>query len=126
MDKNVSLLGLRTVVYMVEELEKAKNWYANAFGLKPYYDSPYYVGFNVGGYELGLHPIEEAKGKDTGTVLHYWGVENVQKSYETLLTLGATKHEKPFDVEGGLTLASVYDPWENIIGIIYNPHFKLN
>ncbi|MBW2938848.1 VOC family protein [Aureisphaera sp. CAU 1614] len=125
MENSVALLGLRTVVYMVEELEKAKDWYAKAFNVNAYYDSPHYVGFNVCGYELGLHPTETSKGKDTGTVLHYWGVENVKESYAILLELGAKKHEEPFEVEGDLMLASVYDPWDNIIGIIYNPHFKL-
>jgi lactoylglutathione lyase len=125
MKKEKPLLGLRTIVYMVDELEKAKNWYSEAFNIQPYYDTPYYVGFNVQGYELGLHPKESNKDKDTGTTLTYWGVENLEKTYEDLLRLGATTHEKPNNVGGDINLASVYDPWGNIIGIIYNPHFKL-
>jgi lactoylglutathione lyase len=125
MDKSVSLLGLRTIVYMVDELEKAKNWYSKVFNVKPYYDTPYYVGFNIGGYELGLHPKEKITGKDNGTVLSYWGVENIQKSYKAMIEMGATKHEEPNTVGGDIELASVREPWGNIIGIIYNPHFKL-
>ncbi len=48
--------GLRTVVYHVEELEQARQWYTNVLGHGPYFDQPFYVGFNVGGYELGLSP----------------------------------------------------------------------
>jgi len=119
------MLGLRTVVYMVDDLEKAKEWYMKAFNAEPYYDTPYYVGFNIGGYELGLHPKENAKGTDNGTVLSYWGVQDVHKTYQNLIELGATKHEEPNNVGGEISLATVYDPWKNIIGIIYNPEFKL-
>ena len=49
------LQGLRTVVYGVPDLERAKDWYTEALGVKPYVDEPFYVGFNVGGYELALN-----------------------------------------------------------------------
>lgn len=126
MNKNESsMLGLRTVVYMVDDIQKAKEWYMKAFKSKPYYDTSYYVGFNIGGYELGLHPKEKFKETDNGTVLTYWGVDDIQKVYKSLIDLGATKHEEPNNVGGEITVASVYDPWKNIIGIIYNPEFKL-
>ena len=48
--------GLATAIYHVTDLEKAKGWYAKAFGQQPYFDQPFYVGFNIGGYELGLNP----------------------------------------------------------------------
>lgn len=122
---SVKLHGLRTVVYMVPDLAKAKEWYTAAFGINPYFDEPFYVGFNVGGYELGLHPAEAHTAATTtgGTV--YWGVDNVQQSFEELLAAGATALENPSDVGGDIMVAAVRDPWGNPIGIIYNPHFKL-
>ena len=48
------MLGLRTTVYKVDNLNDAKAWYTKAFEVKPYFDEPYYVGFNIQGYELGL------------------------------------------------------------------------
>lgn len=118
------MLGLRTTIYKVNDLEKAKVWYAKAFGIKPYFDEPFYVGFNIKGYELGLLP-EEHETSIGENVLSYWGVEDIQKTYKHLLNVGATNHEKPTNVGGELMVASVYDPWKNIIGIIYNPEFKL-
>ena len=125
MNNNPPMLGLRTVVYMVEDLEKAKEWYIKAFKTKPYYDTVYYVGFSIGGYELGLHPKEKTKVNGNANVLAYWGVEDIKKEYKALIDLGATKHEEPNNVGGEIVVASVYDPWNNIIGIIYNPEFKL-
>ena len=118
------MLGLRTTIYRVSDLIEAKSWYAKAFNVKPYFDEPFYVGFNIKGYELGLLPEEgqTAKGEN---VLSYWGVEDIYKVYQYLLSLGATTHEEPTNVGGELMVATVKDPWNNLIGIIYNPDFKL-
>lgn len=115
--------GLRTVVYMVEDLQKATEWYKDILGIEPYYDTEYYVGFNVGGYELGLHPQEQPMDKTTD-VYAYWGVDDIEEMYKTLLDKGAEELEKPMDVGGGIVLATVKDPWGNAFGIIHNPHFK--
>ncbi len=126
MTKNESLfLGLRTTCYMVDDLTKATEWYSKAFGVEPYFNEPFYVGFNVEGYELGLLPIEKLGNKKADSVLSYWGVEDIHKMFKHLTDLGATKHEEPTNVGGELMVASVLDPWQNIIGIIYNPEFKL-
>ena len=44
------MLGLRTTIYKVDDLAKAKEWYAKAFETQPYFDEPFYVGFNIQGY----------------------------------------------------------------------------
>ena len=119
-------LGLRTTIYIVSDLAKANEWYANAFGEQPYFDEPFYVGFNIGGYELGLMPEEEkSSAEKADSVLSYWGVEDINDTYQHLLSLGATTHEEPTDVGGGIMVATVKDPWQNIVGLIVNPHFKL-
>ncbi len=117
------LQGLRTVIYGVADLPRAKQWYAAAFGVQPYFDQAFYVGFNIGGYELGLDP-NAAVAVGAGVVA-YWGVENIQQEFDRLLQLGATSHSAVRDVGGDIQVASVVDPFGNILGIIYNPHFKL-
>jgi lactoylglutathione lyase len=119
-------LGLRTVAYKVDDIQKAKAWFAKAFEVEPYFDEPFYVGFNIGGYELGLQPEEKMTTPKTGNVEVYWGVEDIDAVYKMLLKNGATEHEAAQDVGSGIKVASVKDPWGNVIGIIFNPHFKLN
>jgi predicted enzyme related to lactoylglutathione lyase len=119
-----NFLGLRTVGYTVSDLTKAKEWYSNVLGVQPYFDEPFYVGYNVAGYELGLQPEEEQVTKGD-SVVTYWGVEDIDNTYKRLLELGATIHQEPMDVGGDIKVASVKDPWDNIFGVIYNPHFKL-
>ncbi|WP_257957507.1 VOC family protein [Parapedobacter tibetensis] len=119
------MLGLRTTIYKVGDIKKAKDWYAKAFKTEPYFEEPYYVGFNIGGYELGLQPEENPTTDKEESVVSYWGVEKIQEVYDRLIDLGATENEKPYNVGGELTTATVKDPFGNIIGLIHNPHFKL-
>lgn len=117
--------GLRTVVYMMPDLKAATQWYTDILGIEPYFNTPYYVGFNVGGFELGLHP--KADETTTGdNVFAYWGVEDVNATIEQLIKAGAIEHEKPTDVGDGIILAAIKDPWGNVFGVINNPHFKLS
>jgi predicted enzyme related to lactoylglutathione lyase len=114
--------GLRTTIYKVPDLNAAKAWYSKAFTITPYFDEPFYVGFNVGGFELGLHPDAPAT-NHPGGVLSYWAVDDVEKAYRHLLALGAKKHEEPKEVGGNIKVATVLDPFGNIFGLIFNPHF---
>lgn len=115
--------GLRTVVYRATDLDRTREWYSRALGIEPYFAQPYYVGFNVGGYELGLDPNAQA-GEGTGAIT-YWGVEDAEAELSHLLELGATPHLPIQDVGDGIRVASVVDPFGNILGIIENPHFSL-
>ena len=48
--------GLQTVMIHVDDMQKARQWYTDVLGVKPYFDEPFYIGFSVHGYELGIHP----------------------------------------------------------------------
>jgi lactoylglutathione lyase len=120
-----NILGLRTTIYKVGDMDKAKKWYAKAFERTPYFDQPFYVGFDICGYELGLQPEEKITKEKIESVVTYWGVNEIKKVYNNLIELGATENEKPYHVGGDLMTATVRDPWGNVIGIIYNPEFKL-
>lgn len=118
-------LGLRTTIYKVTNLEKAKKWYNAIFETEPYFDAPFYVGYNIQGYELGLHPGDEKPESKADSVLTYWGVEDVKTEYQRMIDLGAIGHEQPTNVGAEIVVASVKDPWGNVIGMIFNPEFQL-
>ena len=119
------LQGLRTAIYIVNDLEAAKAWYAGVLGFGPYFDEPFYVGFNVGGYELGLLPSEGDASPGIGGVQAYWGVPDAEAAFARLLAAGATAHEPVQDVGGGIRTGRVLDPFGNALGVIENPHFQL-
>jgi predicted enzyme related to lactoylglutathione lyase len=118
----MSILGLRTAIYHVPDLKRAKDWYTAAFGVKPYYDEPYYVGFNVGGFELGLDPDPGSKPGPGGSVA-YWGVQNIDAAFNQFVKAGGKPISVPRDVGGDIKVATVADPFGNLIGLIHNPHF---
>lgn len=116
--------GLRTIIYQVDDLAKAKDWYSRILGFAPYFDEPFYVGFNVGGYELGLDPDGEKVTKGNNAIV-YWGVANIENALEKLLEAGAEIESEIQEVGGGVKVATVKDPFKNVLGIIENPHFKI-
>jgi predicted enzyme related to lactoylglutathione lyase len=118
---NAMILGLRTAIYSTLDLAKGKEWYRKVLEREPYFDEPYYVGFSVGGFELGLIPDGEP---GLAGVQAYWGVTDAAAELARLVALDATVHEPVKDVGGGIKVASLRDPFGNLLGIIENPHFK--
>ena len=117
--------GLQTVVYGVSDIAMARDWYSKVLGHEPYFDQPsFYVGFNVGGYELGLDPNASPVSKASAGVVGYWGVEDIHSQYQRLLRLGAKEHSAVRDVGEGILVGTVLDPFGNIFGLIHNPHFQ--
>ena len=114
------LLGLRTAIYPAPDLPRAKRWYTDVLGQQPYFDEPFYVGFAVGGFELGLLP-DGKPGVDGARPL--WGVSDIEAVHARLLAHGATALEPVTDVGGGIRVAAVRDPFGNRLGLIQNPHF---
>jgi predicted enzyme related to lactoylglutathione lyase len=119
------LLGLRTVIYQVPDLAKAKDWYGRMFGIKPYFDEPFYVGYNVGGYELGLHPEGEGERAAAGGSTAYWGVKDLRATMQKLAADNVKVPRELQDVGDGILVATIEDPFGNHIGLIENPHFSL-
>ena len=116
---STELFGLRTVIYAVPDLGEAKAWWTGLLGYGPYFDQPFYVGFNVGGYELGLLPDA-----DPGDgALTYWGVADVGVAVAEAISRGATVHTPATEVGDEIVTATVRTPHGSIVGFIFNPHF---
>jgi predicted enzyme related to lactoylglutathione lyase len=108
---------LRTVIYNVPDLQKAKEWYIDLTGNQPYFEESFYIGFDFNGCELGLHPIDETVTKGNLTVSH-WAVDDIENCVKKLAGKGATVLYKVSDVGGGIKVATVIDPWGNAVGLI--------
>jgi catechol 2,3-dioxygenase-like lactoylglutathione lyase family enzyme len=114
-------LGLRTIVYPAPDLAASKAWWTEALGIEPYFDEPFYVGFNPGGYELGLNPAgDPAAGPST-----YWGVRDVTAEAERLIAQGAVVVAAVEEVGDGIKLGTFRSPGGDVFGLIENPVFKL-
>ena len=111
--------GIKTIVYPVKDIAKAKALFGRLAGAKPEMDQPYYVQYTVGGMQIGLDPNGHAQGF-TGPV-NYWYVDDIEQSLATLLEVGARRHMDVKNVGGGKLIASVTDPDGNVIGLAQNP-----
>ncbi len=109
-------LGLRTTVLPAPDLAASRAFWVRALGVEPYFDEPFYVGFSVAGFELGLDPAASG-------AVSYWGVRDCDAALAALLAGGATAREEVRDVGEGIRLATVLEPGGGVVGIIENPHF---
>ncbi len=127
------LRGLATISYYADDVEAAKAWYSDLLGIEPYFvrpveGPPAYVEFRLGDYQHELGIIDRRYAPPAATtgpagVVAFWHVDDLRATYEQLLALGATAYEPPVDREAGFITASVIDPFGNILGIMYNPHY---
>ncbi|MFC8722019.1 VOC family protein [Kitasatospora sp. NPDC057198] len=116
------LLGLRTVIHPAPDLGAAKAWWSSVLGVEPYFDEPFYVGYNVGGYELGFDPGADP---EVGPVT-YWGVRDVDAALARFVAAGAEVREQVQEVGGGIRVGTVVEPSGTVVGLIENPHFVLS
>ena len=117
--------GLGTVIYHVTDLSRAKAWYASAFQQQPYFDQPFYVGFNIAGYELGLDPDPASGRTGAGGSVAYWRVSDIQEAVRHFVRAGGTTESAVQDVGEGIKVARIADPFGNVIGLLENPNFRL-
>lgn len=116
----MTLLGLRTVIYPAPDLDAAKAAFTALVGHGPYFDEPFFVGFNVGGYELGLDPNADP----AGGVVAFWGVADIDAAHAAMLAAGAADVSAPHEVGEGIKVATVRTAHGELLGLIENPHFQ--
>ena len=105
--------GIRTVIYPVTDLARAKAMFHKLLGVEPYADQPFYVGFRVEDQEIGLDPNGHKAGMTA-----YYHVDNIKQSLQSLLDAGSQILQEIKDVGGGRLIASVRDADGNIIGLV--------
>ncbi|MCK0473826.1 VOC family protein [Halalkalibacter sp. APA_J-10(15)] len=128
------LRGFATISYWANDVEEAKTWYTRLLGIEPYFerygeDSKLaYAEFRIGDYkhELGLIDRQyspNAATSDPGGAVMFWHVDDIESTLQKLLSMGAKEYEPMVRREAGFITASVLDPFGNVLGIMYNPHY---
>lgn len=108
---------LRSVIYHAADLAAARQWYIDITGIQPYFDQPFYVGFDINGSELGIDPnMKGVKPGNSTTAL--WKVADIKAAVEKCLVHGATIQSEIQDVGGGMFVATITDPFGNNVGLI--------
>ena len=128
-----TLRGMATVGIYADDIKAAAKWYSELLGIDPYYkfpdaENPAYIEFRIGDYqhELGIidrkyEPKSAVKG--TGGAVLFWHVDDIEAMFEKLKSMGAREYEPITPRQEGFVTASVVDPFGNVLGIMYNPHY---
>ena len=129
------LRGFATINYWADDMDAAKRWYADLLGIEPYFERPgpdgkvAYAEFRIGDYQHELGLIHRAwappgAASQPGGAVLYWHVDDIEAAFRKLLSMGATEYQ-PITPRGdlGFVTASVVDPFGNVLGIMYNPHY---
>jgi predicted enzyme related to lactoylglutathione lyase len=128
------LRGLTSFQVFVDDVTAAERWYSDLLGIEPYFRSEDvglpagHVGFRVGDYlsELGVTDRKlEPDGLGTGPAgsVTYWQVDDVPAAFDRLLSLGAKPLQPPTELSRGFMIASVMDPFGNVLGLRFDPSF---
>jgi predicted enzyme related to lactoylglutathione lyase len=111
-----SVLGIKTVLHPVSDLEAAKAVYAALLGVSPQTEGPYYVGFDVAGQHIGLVPGGGPQGMTSPVA--YWHVPDIEAKLAEVTAAGATVKQPAHDVGGGRLVATITDPEGNVLGLL--------
>lgn len=127
------LHGIATISFYAEDMAAARDWYTNLLGIEPYFqrpdaENPAYIEFRIGDYQDELGIIDkryapQGSAQGTGGAVVFWHVDDVPTTIEHLKTLGAKEYEPLVTREAGFITASIVDPFGNILGLMYNPHY---
>jgi predicted enzyme related to lactoylglutathione lyase len=126
--------GLTSFQAFVDDVAAAERWYSELLGIEPYFRSedaglpPGHVGFRVGDYqsELGVTDRKLAPdglGTGPGGTVTYWQVDDVTVAFDRLLSMGAKPLQPPTELSRGFMIASVVDPFGNVLGLRFDPNF---
>lgn len=116
----MEFLGLRSLIYPTLNLNEAKKWWKTFLGVDPYFDESFYVGFKVGGYEIGLNP---GAAMEFGPIT-FIGVESIEESLTLAKERGAKVESDIEEVGDGIKVAQLISPTGERFGLIFNPHYK--
>jgi predicted enzyme related to lactoylglutathione lyase len=105
--------GVKTILYPVKDMPRAKKQFQALLGVEPYTDQPYYIGFKVEGQDIGLVP-----NSPEGVMTAFYHVDDIKKAFQSLLDAGSQAVREIQDVGGGRLIATARDVDGNLIGLI--------
>jgi predicted enzyme related to lactoylglutathione lyase len=108
--------GVKTVLHPVSDLAAAKALYTALLGVDPQADSPFYVGFESGGQQIGLVPGGGPQGMTSPVA--FWHVPDIEAKLAEVTAAGATVKEPAHAVGGGRLVATVTDLDGNVLGLV--------
>jgi predicted enzyme related to lactoylglutathione lyase len=128
-----TLRGMATVSFFADDIKAARKWYSELLGTDPYFErpdtiNPAYIEFRIGDHQHELGIIDkkfapQSSISSPGGAVVFWHVDDIEGMLEKVKSMGAREYEPLTKREAGFITASVLDPFGNILGLMYNPHY---
>lgn len=131
----MSLRGFSTINYWADDVAAAVAWYTEFLEVQPYFERqgpdgrPAYAEFRIGDYQAELGIVDRmyappGAANEPGGAVIYWHVDDLEATVERLLLMGAAEYQAITSRgEAGFVTAAVLDPFGNVLGVMYNPHY---
>ncbi|RXJ72279.1 glyoxalase/bleomycin resistance/dioxygenase family protein [Veronia nyctiphanis] len=107
------------VLVHVPDVAKGLEWYKQAFpDAVPIYLPEFdFTVLNLHGVYLEIVQADEKVGSGKNGTVIYWSVENLSVAIAHFDSKGGQLYRGPMDIENGLSMCQVEDPFGNLIGL---------
>ncbi|NVN83377.1 VOC family protein [Vibrio sp. Scap16] len=107
------------ILIHVPNIEQGLSWYQAAFpeSVATYHPDSDFTVLDINGFSIEIVQADKKVGfGKKGTVL-YWSVDNFDKALMRFQSIGAKLYRGPMEIEDGLIMCQVEDPFGNLIGL---------
>jgi len=107
------------ILVHVPDVKLGLEWYKKAFpmAVETNFEGSDFTILNVNGFSIEVVLADDKVGAGKyGTVI-YWLVESLNDSLEHFYGLGAKLYRGPMNIENGLSMCQIEDPFGNLIGL---------
>ncbi|HCM0799014.1 VOC family protein [Vibrio parahaemolyticus] len=107
------------VLVHVPDVAKGFEWYKKAFpeAVAVHYSEVDFTALDLNGFSLEIvQEDEKVDSGKSGSVL-YWSVASLSAAVAHFESLGARLYRGPMEIENGLSMCQVEDPFGNLIGL---------
>jgi predicted enzyme related to lactoylglutathione lyase len=103
----------------VPNVKLGLEWYKKAFpmAVETNLEHSDYTVLNINGFSIELVPADDKVGTGKYGTVMYWLVDSLNESQECFYALGAKLYRGPMNIENGLSICQLEDPFGNLIGL---------
>jgi catechol 2,3-dioxygenase-like lactoylglutathione lyase family enzyme len=132
----VSLRGFSTLIFLVDDVAAATDWYTELLGQAPVFTRPgpgggvTYAKFLIGDHQGELALADRTRAPagrvaGPGGAIVHWRVDDFEATFARLKAMGAEEYT-PATAHGPFVTAVVVDPFGNLLGLqgrAATPHY---
>lgn len=114
----IDIGGVNEVLFFVNDLKKAREWYSTLLGIEPIFENEGYCAFQAGKTRIGIHPTDDKTAPGIAGQVAYWEVRSLEKIMSYFLENGCSLFRGPIVGVDGVKVCQLKDPFGNAWGLV--------